>query len=134
MTCAEIGSYVGAPIRCDLNEGHEEDHWDKRRHYKWHWVASRKRRKADIQGTWTDPFNPIERWFSHLPNMSLREDCHCGSLLPVIYWSPEEGTGCDKCRNSFQIYSPQAVMYNIMDKFNIPRDLAEKIYEICGDK
>lgn len=77
---------------------------------------------------WKDPFTPLERWFSRLPCNELRAECHCGSGRPVLYWSPEDGTGCEDCRGSLFIYIPEAVVFNIAEKFGITGELRARIY------
>lgn len=72
---------------------------------------------------------PLERWFSRLPNMAMETECHCGSGKPVIYWSPEESSACEDCKHCYSIYIPDAVMYNIGEKFGFPEELKRQIRE-----
>jgi hypothetical protein len=85
---------------------------------------SRSRKPADPDRRdaerWADPLSPLERWFTRLPNTEMEDaSCQCGSGLPVVYWSPEDGTACRKCRASCHIYIPEAVMWNFLEKFGI---------------
>lgn len=96
----------------------------------------RPRRKGRMElpshidaGKWKDPLTSLERWFTRLPNTEIENECHCRSGKPVVYWSPEDGTGCEDCSGSFFVYIPHAVMYNIMDKFGFPQELQRAIYD-----
>jgi len=83
---------------------------------------------------YVDPFSEMERWFYNLPCRYLSNICHCGSGKPVLYWSPDDGTGCEDCRGSLFVYIPAATMYNIMNKFNFPPELQKAVYDqLDGD-
>ncbi len=94
-------------------------------------AAEKKAAEAEAR-RWKDPFTPLERWFTRLPNTELEERCHCGSGKPVVFWSPEDGSGCEDCRGSLFMYIPEAVMYNIMEKFGITGELRARIYAQIG--
>lgn len=134
--CADTSIFTGEPIRCHLPAGHEgEWHFDRHLHRKWKLGKTRKGHWVITDTEWADPFTPLERWFSNLPNMGMERNCHCGSDLPVVYWSREEGTACRACRSSFHLYIPSAVIWNIMDKFSFPLPLDEigKLLEAVAD-
>lgn len=91
--------------------------------------AAKRAQAAEVEAArWKDPFTPLERWFSQLPSKWLEERCHCGSGKPLLYWSPEDGDGCEDCSGSLFVYIPEAVMYNVMDKFGITGDARAAIY------
>lgn len=100
-----------------------------RRRYAERETAEQAAEAAKEAARWKDPYTPLERWFARLPNLALEEKCHCGSEKPVLFWSPEDGTGCDDCRASLFLYIPDAVMYNVMEKFGITGELRARIYE-----
>ncbi len=81
---------------------------------------------------WVDPLTKTERWFSRLPCRYIKSECYCGSGKPELYWSPEDGTGCEDCKSSFHSYIPTATMFNIMDKFDFPLELRTKIYALVN--
>lgn len=100
-----------------------------RRRYAERDAAARAEREAAETARWKDPYTLLERWFARLPNLDLAEECHCGSGKPVLYWSPGDGTGCEDCRGLIFSYIPDAVMYNVMEKFGITGELRARIYE-----
>jgi hypothetical protein len=99
-----------------------------RRRYAEREAAEQAKAAAVEAARWKDPFTPLERWFSRLPNTFLEEKCHCGSGKPLLYWSPEDGDGCKDCAGSLHVYIPEAVMYNVMDKFGITGDVRAQVY------
>lgn len=129
MSCTENGFYIGRPIRCDLPEAHEDDHYDKNLHERWHWVDTKRRKKAYISGEWINPMTELEDWFCHLPNNGFGYNCDCGSGKPYIYWSREESWACQDCEHFYSVYMPSAVMWNIANKFGIPPEIMKPIYD-----
>lgn len=89
-----------------------------------------KKKKIIKEGpSWVDPMTPLERWFFNLPNASIREKCLCGSGKPVLYWSPDDGDGCEDCEGSMFVYIPVATMWNIVHKFGNSGEQAWEEYE-----
>lgn len=78
---------------------------------------------------YVDPLNEMERWFFNLPSKYLERNCHCGSGKPVLYWSPDDGTGCNECAGYLFAYIPSAVVYNIVEKFGLPDEIAKLMYD-----
>lgn len=118
-TCTKTGQYLGKPVACHLAAEHEDDHYDKHRHEKWKIITTRSR-KTYVRSRWVDPHTEMERWFSYLPNRDMEDNCHCGSGLAVTYWSPEDGTACRQCKAYLHIYIPSAVIWNVLEHFDIP--------------
>jgi hypothetical protein len=94
--------------------------------------AAEKQKAAEAEARrWKDPLTPLERWFTRLPNLELGElgeQCSCGSGKPVLYWTQDDGSGCEDCCGAFGQYIPEAVMYHVMDKFGIPADVRKRVY------
>jgi len=127
------GTYGEETLNCDLPVHAGREHHDPRRSLWWDEktkvrVPAWRHRKLECDrenllkaasGKPVSGYLPLERWFLRLPNRSMEDKCGCGSGKPVVYWSPEDGSSCEDCRHSLSVYIPAAVMWNILDHFQV---------------